>query len=376
MFADMLMIADLEDTLITETVRAIELPEQVIIRPSTIIEVDEFDPTMNLLDADVKHRFKTETIGSETTNLTAPVMNTATIFGKYSNVEMFEGDWVKVLPVNKIILAMPSNFGTKIYDKYKMPAKKIKKKKITNKPERKKQGTGLEFNSQLTFIMNVNADKYSADDIIPEEQDVLKFKVFRNGKIQLPGSKLIFIDIILEHVKYLESVFNATFHVNEFDLTKHINVFNVNVCMKNYKFNIKLNSETHIINCERLFNVIQKERHKSPLAIADVINNTSRNNISILFKTPTFSDKNKLLRLTVERSGKVNIKGGLYVEHSRQVFDFIDSIFANNHNIIIKKYKFNPNRFNVPQTKSDAEIITYWMGNNTILDAGHNIMGH
>jgi hypothetical protein len=353
-----------------EQVKNITYNATTHVKKPTNVEVDDFDKTMNLLDVSVNARFKSEKIGDETRHLTQPRITTATVVGMFANVNMMEAVWVKELPVCKEVLMLRCNFGEKIYKNWVPPERKPKKKKDTKKEStRKKQGTGLEFNTQLTFVMNSDPDIYFDDDIIPTDILTFKVKVFRNGKIQLPGTDATHVDAILRAIRKIESVCNAQYCTGEIDMLKWIMIYNVNLFMKNYKFQIK-KAKNQLINLARLSSVFRSEKiaeqSNTTIAIYEVNYDRSSTNCSVLFSTPVYNKPDKRLRMTIEKSGKVNIKGGLYVEHSTQAFNILDYILRTTSNIIVDEHSTNHKKSNVKQTMTDDEIILMW-SKNTIL---------
>lgn len=326
------------------------------------VVVDDFDQSMNLLNREVKEKFTTELVGIETQHLTFPKLSTSTIYGMFANVSMHEADWVKQFDVDKYVLALRCNFGEKIYRHYAPPPRKIKKKK-KGKPERKKQGTGTEFNSQLTFIMNSAPNDFTDDDIIPTNHLVFKIKVFRNGKIQLPGNYLHHVDQIVHCTRHIESLINNRFNVGQSDISKLAHIMSINICMKNYKFEIK-HQDKQTIDLVKLAAAFDDKRllrqSNIPHHINEVAPNTARANLSVLFKTPTYSDVNKTLRLTIEKSGKVNIKGGLYVEYSANVFALLDFIIDRAPGIVVNMYQPRIEEYNIADDRTNDEIVGYW----------------
>jgi hypothetical protein len=325
----------------------------------TYVLAPDFDKKTNLLDQEVKYDFENEIVAEATPYLTQPMLTIATLIGNFANVQMHEGEWVKALTPNKYILALCSNFGTKVYEKYTLPPKKPKTKSKKKKPDRKKQGDGTEFSSQLTFVMNVYPDLYN--DIIPMNADIFKIKVFRNGKIQFPGIKdKKIVDHIIESIKCIESKCNATFNAEQSDLSKLIFITNINVFMKNYKFNILL-KDNQIVNLNLFADILKSDRYtalcNAPIRVHSLKYDNSQTHLSVLFETPIYLDQDKKMLLTIEKSGKVNIKGGLYVEYSKNVFDLINNIIKYESTALINKYILKKECFNVEQTKTLDELF-------------------
>lgn len=370
-FAQMLAIADNADPLniedkyedeikqLTEEAMKIEKPISKPGKNKNYILAPDFDETMNLLDAKVRHDFENEIVAEATPYLTEPILTIATLIGNFANVQMFEGDWVKALTPDKNILALCSNFGTKVYPHYTLPPKKPKTKSKMKKPPRKKQGDGTEFSSQLTFVMNIHPDLYEKQ--VPITADIFKIKVFRNGKIQFPGIKnKSLADNIISCVRYIETTCNATFNTDETDLSKLIFATNINVFMKNYKFNIIM-QPNQICNLELFASIMRDNVRVAALSgglitVHSVIYESPQPNLSVQFLTPIYMDDQKCLLLTMEKSGKVNIKGGLYTKYSNYVFNLINNILKYESSAIINKFA-KKEVFNVEQKLELSDIL-------------------
>jgi hypothetical protein len=356
---------DVATDLLIKEVKKIRKPKYTAKKKNSSIEVIDFDKSMNILDTDVRYKFKNEIISPETAYLSSPKLTTATLSGGFANIKMHESDWIKDMVASKYLLLFRCNFGEVVYDKYIPPPRKEKKKKNNDKKtNRKKQGTGTEFNSQITIYVNAEHYLYTDDDIIPSSVPVFKFKIFRNGRTQLPGGDINLIDNVVSSAKNIESYLNRIFFEKETELCKLIMIININICMKNYKFSIALKN-TQLINLERIRDLYLEysqskdfsyredmpleERLTQDIAISDIIPNGSFTNLSIVFKTPIYSDPEKTMRMTIEKGGKVNIKGALYIEYSRQCFYLLDKFLKEDKHIILDKYKIKPLEYNVPE---------------------------
>lgn len=352
-----------EDPLINliKEVKSMRRPKYAYKKKSNLVEVDDFDPSMNILNQDVRTAFVNETVSDETEWLTAPTLTTSTISGAYTNIKMMEEDWIKYMKANKRLLAFRCNYGEVIYDKY-TPLPRIPKKK---KIERKKQGNGTEFNSQISIYVNMEADLYKDDDIIPSSVSISKFKLFRNGQLQLPGAEVACVDNIVSAAKHIEAYCNSIFNPQQTDLTKLIMIVNVNIRMKNYKFRIKMLPD-QIVNTDLLMNRFADREYikkHGDIEVFDII--VAATNVSIKFNTPIYHDDEKKMRLTIEKSGKIGIKGALYVEYSTKAFNILDHLLKVEKDAIVNKYKANFEEYNVPE-KSSADILKVFSGRDIV----------
>lgn len=227
------------------------------IRP-IVVEVPEYDMENNVLSNEIRDRFKTEVVFEETDLFTSPLSTTNTMEGYLSNVSFHERDLIQELIPDEDVVIYRCNYGKVKLDCYEEPLKVRKtnrgrKKKEKKKKLRKKQGEGNDFNSQITFVVSSRTNSPNTF------AKVYKFKIFRTGKLQLPGVHPHLIDDVIECTKIIVRKLNFYLHPGEENPTKQSCVVNVNPVMKNYKFIIKL-PPGHIIDMEALRNLLSQER--------------------------------------------------------------------------------------------------------------------
>lgn len=176
--------------------------------------------------------------------------STCTVEGKFKNVNHNEEDLMPQLKCTGNIVLIDSNFGHLKLEGYEIPVKirksnRGRKKKEKVKKNRKYQGDGSGFNSQITFTIlgivirptpfitdkhSKKAEKMDHDGISFEKfQKEYKIKVFRNGKITIPGVLLENLDDIQKPLKELENYFTGLF-------LKPVIVEEMFSVMRNYKF--------------------------------------------------------------------------------------------------------------------------------------------
>jgi hypothetical protein len=200
--------------------------------------------------------------------------STSSVEGKLSNVLFDEREIMPLLFSEGTIIAIDSNFGhvkctmdqliksvvtVLSYFDITLSAEKLaqfqlgpkkksnrgRKKKKKVRKNRKYQGDGTGFNSQITFTIlggcarriPETLDIYSqsavktggGNEIIIKEY---KIKVFRNGKFTVPGIRVEDFSDLTEPMKqlckYLEIVL----------MVKHVKVLNIGTTMRNYKFKL------------------------------------------------------------------------------------------------------------------------------------------
>lgn len=321
----------------------IEPPEvNIPIRP-VMIEVYPFDPESNMLVADIRETFKAEKIFRETDIFTEPVITTITMEGFLSNVNCHEKDLIEDMDADEEFVRIKNNFGEKIYPGYIQPVKKKKsnrgrKKKPPKARKRKRQGTGECFNSQTTFVMP-SPDTIVTDRIVPSDATIYKFKVFRTGKIQLPGlDDTLVIDNIITLIDRLIILLNFHLHTCENDITKLTRLINLNPVMKNYKFRVKKPDDTWIVDLAELRQLLQKMKPITEKPkIFDIKYTRQEAKLSVRFSTPVHGNPKKCVRVNIFQSGKINILGGLKKETTDDICEFLNTLFTENKDVLLTR---------------------------------------
>lgn len=330
-----------EDMLIDEIIglAPIVIPERPKVNTQPI---PAFNPDNNMVDDIVRDWFKSETVFEATELFTTPVTTTITTEGYLSNVQFRESELIEELEPDEDFVVIQCNFGTKTYPGYEPPVKikrsnRGRKKKPVKERKRKKQGTGECFNSQITFVMPSTV----AYDPTVDTPRVYKFKVFRTGKIQLPGLRLTSsIDDIIVLATKLVNMMNFHLHTCEQDPTKLAKLVNLNPVMKNYKFRVNQPSD-NIIDLRELQRILITCQRGSIVKdhpeIVGIIENYPKileikyarqyTKLSVKFRTPTARKAKKKVRVNIFQTGKVNILGGHATNVTRQICEFLHWIF-------------------------------------------------
>lgn len=318
-----------------------------------LVEIIEFDEKNNVLNSEVRESFKNENIYDETWIFTKPISTTNTVEGYLSNVSFHERDLIPELIPDENIVIYRCNYGKHIYPGYTEPVKVKKtnrgrKKKEKKKKLRKKQGNGNDFSSQTTFIVRSRTEKLNWVENIGKVRygaKVYKFKIFRTGKIQLPGVHPHSIEDVIECTKDVVGSLNFYLHPGEQNHTKLTRIININPVMKNYKFVIKM-PEGHIIDQNVLKKIIAAEqiaqwRPKTQITKPEhppifMIKYTRQDTkLSIKFTTPIFKKPKKKTRVNIFMRGKINILGGFDAGVSRQICEYLHWLIECNYDKII-----------------------------------------
>ncbi len=341
-----------------QDVEQLEPPPVNIRERKDMVEIEDFDETNNMLNINVREGFRCETVYDETHLFTEPISTTNTMGGYISNVSFHERELIEELDPDDRIVMYRCNYGHLKYTHYIEPTKQKKtnrgrKKKEKKKKMRKKQGNGTDFNSQTTFVVRSTLSPDPGDGIIPASTKVYKFKVFRTGKIQLPGVHHHNIDDVIACAREIVSVLNFHLHTFEMNPAKISNLINVNPIMKNYKFIIKL-MPGHIIDMRMLKYIIDQHNDlempepgtaefkelreyladKTYYDYADLrpqgyppvfSTKYSRRDtrLSIKFSTPIYKKQKKRTRINIFMRGRVNILGAFHAHATRAICDYL-----------------------------------------------------
>ena len=326
----------------------------------------------NICQSGHRNMFGTESIYEETELFSAPITTTVTMEGGMSNVSFHEKDLIEKCVPSDEILVYRCNYGHKTYAGYQPPSKERRctrgrKKQPRIKKERKKQGMGTDFNSQLTMVVlstldeSLTTDKTNeigdeTDEKIPQipqissDAKVYKFKVFRTGKIQLPGGRPAVVEDLMACINKVVNQMNNLLHPGEEDPTKLCAMIDFVPVMKNYKFIAKLQPNT-IIDLQQLYKVLttKSAANKTDKNIAEpgdkkfiaeqniaVVKYTrEETKLSIRFKTPIPDCPDKKTRVNIFMRGKINILGAFDPVVTREIVDYLHRVFVENDDIFV-----------------------------------------
>ena len=258
-----------------------------------------------------------ERIYEETAFFTKPIPTTITMDGHIANVQMMEEELTPKLSATDRIVVITSNYGRHVLPGFSIPAKVRKsnrgrKKKAKPVKPRKKQGSGEEFNSQISFWVRRQAGS----------PDVYKSKVFRTGRLQLPGVMQMKLLEVIECAQEVTRLLDTHLQTGA-RLERIIPV------MKNYKFSIKmpphyiLDLEAFKSNVELYINTVDMPVHP-PLFMIDYVRRAAK--LSMKFSTPRPTKAAKTTRVEIFMSGKVNILGACDCMKTHQICDYLHGV--------------------------------------------------
>jgi len=186
---------------------------------------------------------------------------------------------------------------------------------------------GTSFNSQLTFVVKSALEPVINDKVSPSAK-VYKFKIFRTGKLQLPGVQQSSIDDVIQCTRYIIDALNDVLYDGE----PVAQLVNINPVMKNHKFVVKI-PPTHIINLTLLKKMLDEERVACAPgapphpAVYNVKYTRQDTKLSVKFSTPIFKKPHKRTRINIFMRGKINILGGFDNEASRAICSYLHWLF-------------------------------------------------
>jgi len=281
-------------------------------------------------------------------------LSTITVEGKLSNVQFNkqEKEIVEQLELKNNIIKIGCNYKELIDDLYITLTTKLKKSNRGRKPKekvipnRKIQGTGKYFNSQIsfTFLNNIETKK------------MYHIKLFVNGSIQIPS---VTDESLLSINKEVNELINYISKYDMFkeDINKDIEKLYLISIMNNYKTHLIFNDNINVIkdidhkknNKEMLINVVEEKKDNKV---------TINNNLDIESKHKFVIDLYKLEKLLLlykendELNKKLNFK--IYninyspEKYTALVLKFITPIIITDE--IILKYKKNINSKKIKKT--------------------------
>jgi hypothetical protein len=285
-------------------------------------------------------------------------LSTITVESKISNIKFKECDLIPKLSLpDKMpeVIKIGCNYGEYISDKFIEMTTAVKKsnrgRKKKNKPisNRKIQGNGKYFNSQITFTI--------LDPI--NDKKFYHLKLYTNGTIQITyvcyeDINLIrpIIDLVISIIKPIDSI--------KVDLNEEIKIVYLKSIMRNYKFNIiqdnifiDLNKfKTLLLNfknyqlkhinkqseIKQYFQDNQDYDYKLLLQLEIGLikcNFEKYTGIIVKFKTPLPDKVDKLTTVKIFSSGKINIDGSNNFEESSLIKQIISSLIYNNKSEIL-----------------------------------------
>jgi hypothetical protein len=268
------------------------------------------------------------------------ILSTITVEAKISNINFKEKELIELLSLEdkSDIIKIGCNFNEYISDTYLELTKPVKKsnrgrkKKVKPLSNRKIQGNGKYFNSQITFTILDSIDK----------NKFYHLKLFTNGTIQIPfvcnENIEIIKPIINSIIKKIENLKNI-----KVDSDKNIEIVYIKSIMRNYKFNL-IEPEIYIDLYKFQNILLNYKNEQNDLDIYKLYNlelslikffPERYTGIILKFKTPIPENQNKLTTVKIFSSGKINIDGSNSLNESNNIKEIILYLLKKNKETIL-----------------------------------------
>ena len=300
--------------------------------------------------------------GMPNTIFTALKPSTLTAKGQFTDISFNEETLINKLtiPDGGYIIQIGCNFG-EIANKnptYTQPpikhrtSNRGRKPKPKPKSNRKLQGSGKYFSSQITFFI-----------YCPLAKKIYKIKLFRNGGFQVPGVNKPNMQDLINPIKILKTYLRQEFNNQTIDSKYFISVMRNYICrltnsnlliklniletiLKEYKLNTDISVYMNILNelvstnymsrsyIETIIDYIG-EKHTIQ-GMAEIQHNCERYfGLIIKFYRPVPWKMNKRTTIKVLRSGKINIDGGNSIEECFSLYYWLAALLHEHKDTVL-----------------------------------------
>lgn len=352
--------ADLFDELLMEELEEPVIIEEQIVAPEAIIEQPVINyQSVNILNDEVRQRFFQEKIMEPDDVFSEIISTTNTMGGLFSNIIFHESELIEILEPNENVVGLVCNYGSKWYAGYEQPVivktnNRGRKKKVKIRRYRKRQGTGNEFNSQLTFVVQSK----TIIDPNTKRYKLYKFKIFRPGEMQLPGIKQGHVNDVVVSVRHIEDLLRNVESI-KIDKTKEILCEYIRPVMKNYKFRTIIPKKS-FLDLSLLKDILED----SPI-VDDVVKiffikyARSDTKLSIKFLTPIHKKPGKTTRFNIFMKGKINILGAIEYGYTKSICEYLHNIISDKLDELIVHERYVKDVFmdNIMPLDSETEKI-------------------
>lgn len=315
---------------------------------------------IDIADHDTRQRIIEEQIQPETNIFFEASSTTDTLDGRSLFCTLNEMTDTSKLRPDAIIVSIRSICGVFDYVNYKAPQPKAKHKRLdrglneanmNGKYRRnKKKKNANELNSQISFWVRRDTSRvYGPNEIIPASEPVYKFKIFRTGRIQLPGA-------IRSDYNNVIDCLNLVFDKIHTDLNTSVrpSISSLYVVMRDYKMGIKI-PKNMIIDLDALKSVLIKSAANDLLDDIKLSETRYNDNSSLLFvtfNTPVLGKPEKHTSIKFFRSGSMTILGALSTESTKKVLAYLGKIIeAHYDEIVVLNGDMLTIKLNIPVTK-------------------------
>jgi hypothetical protein len=242
------------------------------------------------------------------------ILSTITVEAKISNINFKEKELIELLSLEdkSDIIKIGCNFNEYISDTYLELTKPVKKsnrgrkKKVKPLSNRKIQGNGKYFNSQITFVCNENIEiiKPIINIIIKKIENLKNIKVDSDENIEI-----VYIKSIMRNYKF-----------NLIEPEIYIDLYKFQSILLDYK------NEQNDLDIYKLYNLELSLIKFFPERYTGII---------LKFKTPIPENQNKLTTVKIFSSGKMNIDGSNSLNESNNIKEIILYLLKKNKETIL-----------------------------------------
>lgn len=310
-----------------------------------------YDHKFNLLDPMNLQLFTNYKLFEADELFTEPKNVTTTLEGLLTNTSFHEEQLINTIAPDEDIVMCCCNFGQIKYNGYTVPVpvrktNRGRKKKVKAPSTRKQQGDGSSFNSQITIHIRSQNSNLEYDNsiatkisIVPYLTPIYQFKVFRTGKLQLPGARPDTIADIVASVGPLVDMMNRELHPTEYDLLNIVRLLFISPVMSNYKFVLNLPNK-HIIKLRALHKIFMDEmsgqRHNdNHPKIYKTFLSKKTHKLTVEFASPTYENPARASQCCIFTKGKCNILGAVGLEQTRNIAKYFCSVLRQNYEDIV-----------------------------------------
>lgn len=243
---------------------------------------------------DKVHEFTRPLCDTSCELLSNPIVTTVTLSGNLSGVKFHEQELIEKIDPRGNIVILECNYGRKVLagwehiDQVKKSNRGRKKQVKPRKRQRKIQGNGECFNSQLTFVVVREVPKYILDSSSHVRKSKnrdetltlqkFKIKVFRTGVIQIPGGRPELLPYIVSACEEIAVMLDGALRTDA--SLPPIAICNLHPVMKDYKFYVNLEKRQLLdLYMLKLIFIVDMMRQRNILMVGDTVNSELLNRL-------------------------------------------------------------------------------------------------
>jgi hypothetical protein len=184
-----------------------------------------------------------------------------------------------------------------------------------------------------------------------------RIKVFRTGKLQIPGVTQPHIGAIYQCIEVVrDQLFDALKRMRDADpesvaAPEPLSIAGITPVMKNYKFSV-IHRDNQLLRLDHLKKILESGTPECYPRIVHVKYSAQEpSKLSVEFLTPIPGKPDKQTRINIFISGKINILGAFEVEATQKICEFLHMVFKQHRLTLISTIgipfagEFAANRF-------------------------------